>query len=85
MLTKFIKDAELRLPDFEDSMILRNTLETSDVTGGGPELFLYQSGYLTIKSCVGNVYHLGFPNEKVKQALDEEGKGILDWEMVNEE
>ena len=31
MLTKFIKDAELRLPDFEDSMILRNTLETSDV------------------------------------------------------
>ncbi len=69
MLTKFIKDAELRLPDFEDSMILRNTLETSDVTGGGPELFLYQSGYLTIKSCVGNVYHLGFPNEEVKQAL----------------
>ena len=117
-------------------MILRNTLETSDVTGGGPELFLYQSGYLTIKSCVGNVYHLGFPNEEVKQALykktthhiyiielklrnnggkdaaikqiqnrqylepfkadkrevvglgielDEEGKGVLDWEMVNEE
>ncbi len=52
-------------------MILRNTLETSDVTGGGPELFLYQSGYLTIKSCVGNVYHLGFPNEEVKQALYE--------------
>ena len=69
MLPKFIKDAELRLPDFEDCMILRNTLETSDVTGGGPELFLYQSGYLTIKSCVGNVYHLGFPNEEVKQAL----------------
>ena len=136
MLPKFIKDAELRLPDFEDCMILRNTLETSDVTGGGPELFLYQSGYLTIKSCVGNVYHLGFPNEEVKQALykktthhiyiielklrnnggkdaaikqiqnrqylepfkadkrevvglgielDEEGKGVLDWEMVNEE
>ena len=71
MLPKFIKDAELRLPDFEDCMILRNTLETSDVTGGGPELFLYQSGYLTIKSCVGNVYHLGFPNEEVKQALYE--------------
>ena len=71
MLPKFIKDAELRLPDFEDCMILRNTLETSDVTGGGSELFLYQSGYLTIKSCVGNVYHLGFPNEEVKQALYE--------------
>lgn len=43
----------------------------SDVTGGGAELFLYQSGYLTIKSLEGMVYHLGFPNEEVKQALYE--------------
>ena len=48
MLPTFVKDVELRLQDFEDCMILRNTLETSDVTGGGSELFLYQSGYLTI-------------------------------------
>ena len=71
MLPTFVKDVELRLQDFEDCMILRNTLETSDVTGGGSELFLYQSGYLTIKSCQGNIYHLGFPNEEVKQALYE--------------
>lgn len=71
MLSKFIRDVELQLPNYENCMILRNTLETSDVTGGGPELFLYQSGYLTIKSCTGNVYHLGFPNEEVKQALYE--------------
>ena len=71
MLPKFVKDVELRLNNFEDCLILRNTLETSDVTGGGPELFLYQCGYLTIKSTEGNVYHLGFPNEEVKQALYE--------------
>ena len=71
MLPTFVKDVELRLQDFEDCMILRNTLETSDVTGGGSELFLYQSGYLTIKSYQGNIYHLGFPNEEVKQALYE--------------
>lgn len=71
MLPTFVKDVELRLQNFEDCMILRNTLETSDVTGGGSELFLYQSGYLTIKSCQGNVYHLGFPNEEVRQALYE--------------
>ncbi len=72
MLPKFIKDAELRLPDFEDSMILRNTLETSDVYWRRTRTTSsHQSGYLTIKSCVGNVYHLGFPNEEVKQALYE--------------
>ena len=71
MLSKFVKDVELRLNNFENCLILRNTLETSDVTGGGPELFLYQCGYLTIKRSEGNVYHLGFPNEEVKQALYE--------------
>ena len=71
MLPKFIKDAELRLPDFDGCMILRNVMETSDVTGGGAELFLYQSGYLTIKSSDEYGYTLGFPNEEVKQALYE--------------
>lgn len=48
---------------------MRNTLETSDVTGGGAEIFLYQSGYLTIKASDEFGYTLGFPNEEVKQAL----------------
>lgn len=41
----------------------------SDVIDGGAELFLYQSGYLTIKSYEDEVYTLGFPNEEVKRAL----------------
>lgn len=48
---------------------MRNTLETSDVSAGGAELFLYQSGYLTIKKYDEFGYTLGFPNEEVKQAL----------------
>ena len=71
LLPKFVDNMELRLKDFENSPIMRLTLETSDVTGGGAELFLYQSGYLTIKGTEGNVYRLGFPNEEVKQALYE--------------
>lgn len=71
LLPKFVKDLEIRLHDFEDCVILRHVIEMSDVTGGGAELFLYQSGYLTIKYVEGNVYHLGFPNEEVKQALYE--------------
>ena len=71
LLPKFVDNMELRLRDFENCPIMPLTLETSDVTGGGPELFLYQSGYLTIKSADEFGYILGFPNEEVKQALYE--------------
>lgn len=71
LLPKFVDDIEIRLGNFDNCFIMRNTLETSDVTGGGPELFLYQSGYLTIKACDEFGYTLGFPNEEVKQALYE--------------
>ena len=71
LLPKFVDDVEIRLKNFEDCRIMRNTLELSDVTGGGAELFLYQLGYLTIKSCDEFGYTLGFPNEEVKQALYE--------------
>lgn len=71
LLPKFVDNMELRMQDFEHCPIMSLTLETSDVIGGGPELFLYQSGYLTIKSADEFGYILGFPNEEVKQALYE--------------
>ena len=71
LIPKFVDNAELRLGDFEGCRIMRNTLEMSDVTGGGAALFLYQSGYLTIKESDEFGYVLGFPNEEVKQALYE--------------
>ncbi len=69
LLPKFVDDMELRLRDFNNCRIMRDTLEMSDVTGGGAELFLYQSGYLTIKNCDDFGYILGFPNKEVKRAL----------------
>ena len=71
LIPKFVDNAELRMKNFEHCRIMRNTLELSDVAGGGAELFLYQSGYLTIKECDEFGYVLGFPNEEVKQALYE--------------
>ena len=71
LLPKFVDDIELHLDDFDHCSVLPTTLETSDVTGGGPELFLYQSGYLTIKDCDEFGYMLGIPNEEVRQALNE--------------
>ena len=71
LLPKFVDDMELKLREFDPCTILRQTIETSDVTGGGAELFLYQSGYLTIKDYQMGVYILGFPNSEVRQALYE--------------
>ena len=71
LLPKFVDDMELKLGNFDPCTILRQTIETSDVTGGGAELFLYQSGYLTIKDYQMGVYILGFPNYEVRQALYE--------------
>ena len=34
-----------------------------------PKLFLYQSGYLTIKKVVGSSYMLGYPNREVRNAM----------------
>ena len=71
LLPKFVDDMEIRLNDFDHSALLGTTIETSDVTGGGSELFLYQSGYLTIKGYMNGTYLLGIPNFEVKQALNE--------------
>ena len=71
LLPKFVDDMEIRLNDFDHSALLGTTIETSDVTGGGSELFLYQSGYLTIKGYMNGTYLLGIPNFEVKQVLNE--------------
>ena len=69
LLPKFVDNIEMRLKDFENCPIDSDTLETSDVTGGGAELFLYQSGYLTIKGYMDEIYLLGIPNYEVRKAL----------------
>lgn len=71
LLSKFEEDIKKRLKDFEYCPIISDTLESSDVTDGGAELFLYQSGYLTIKGYMDRIYFLGFPNSEVKKSLYE--------------
>ena len=71
LLPQFVDDMEIRLKDFDHSALLDTIIETSDVTGGGAELFLYQSGYLTIKGYINGTYLLGIPNFEVRQALNE--------------
>ena len=69
LIRKFVKDIEMKIDSFDNSYIDKDTMELSDVTGGGAELFLYQSGYLTIKDFDDFGYYLSFPNEEVRNAL----------------
>ena len=69
LLPKFVENMEMKMEYFDHCFIEGDTLETSDVVNGGAELFLYQSGYLTIKGYDDGVYILGFPNFEVRKAL----------------
>lgn len=71
LLSKFVDDMELRVRDLDNSVVPRVVLETSDVNNCGDAVFLYQSGYLTIKSVDPYSYFLGIPNHEVRQALYE--------------
>ena len=75
LLPKFVSNLEIHLEDFENCPIDSDTIETSDVVDGGAELFLYQSGYLTIKGYEDGLYILGIPNYEVR-------KGLIDWKEV---
>ena len=69
LLPKFVDNLETEVEDLERAYIRKHILESSDVTGGGANLFLYQSGYLTIKDFNDTGYYLGIPNNEIRQAL----------------
>ena len=65
VLRKFINE----IPKLDNCLIDSDYLEMSDVNMNDPKLFLYQSGYLTIKKVVGSSYMLGYPNREVRNAM----------------
>ena len=71
LLPKFVDDLDIRIKELDNCALMASVIEISDVTGGGPELFLYQTGYLTIKGYMSGAYLLGIPNHEVRQALNE--------------
>ena len=83
LITKFVKDAEIRLREFDGCRVDASVFENSDITSGGSEIFLYQSGYLTIKGYRNGVYTLGFPNAEVRQTLYETVLPILAMRVEN--
>lgn len=54
---------------FDDVRVSCDRLEGSDVSLDDLSLFLYQTGYLTIKGIVNDDYVLGIPNGEVRKAV----------------
>ena len=71
MLNKLLKKYVDDIPSLDGGLIDADYLEMSDVNMDEPKLFLYQSGYLTIKVVKGDCYLLGYPNREVKKAMYE--------------
>lgn len=69
MLAKFVDDIDINIEKLDDCWLDRMTMEAYDVSCGSAELFLYQTGYLTIKGFEDEMYNLGFPNTEVRTAL----------------
>ena len=67
ILRKFIKD----MPHLDGCLVDADYLEMSDVNMVDPKIFLFQSGYLTIKAVKSDTYVLGYPNREVKKAMFE--------------
>ena len=68
--TKMLMDAVDRIgwdgTDFNDIYSPKEQIEDSDINDHDLPLYLYQSGYLTIKGATKRDYILGLPNKEVK-------------------
>lgn len=69
MLFKILHKFISAIPTLDGCLIDADYLEMSDVNMVDPKIFLYQSGYLTIKEVKGDTYVLGYPNREVKKAM----------------
>jgi hypothetical protein len=71
MLNEMLQRADIDNMQLDGCVMTQNMLETSDVSADNAPLFLYQTGYLTIKGYSNGIYTLGFPNKEVRSALYE--------------
>ncbi|MCF0196802.1 MAG: AAA family ATPase [Bacteroidaceae bacterium] len=69
MLMDAVDEIGWHAGSFENVPIDKLQLKDSDVNKTNLSLFLYQSGYLTIKDNDEDFYYLGIPNEEVARAI----------------
>jgi hypothetical protein len=79
-LTKMLRQKQMPSYRFEDIVTDSIILDSADVSNIDLDALLLQTGYLTIKKIEqnrnGDIYHLSYPNQEVKQAFL---KNIKNW------
>ena len=71
IVAKALKRVNADLAEYFDTYCSESDLKGLDLTDPNPIALMYQTGYLTIKEFDRelNMYHLGIPNEEVKDGL----------------
>lgn len=69
LLSEMLSHSSIDDASLDCIRISQDMLETSDVNTENVPLFLFQTGYLTIKDFHDGIYTLGFPNREVRTAL----------------
>lgn len=57
------------IPQLEDIPITMEDLATTDINFEDPTIFMFQTGYLTIKKASSLTFRLGIPNEEVRSGI----------------
>ncbi|MDR1312800.1 MAG: ATP-binding protein [Deltaproteobacteria bacterium] len=70
LIRKFLRDKSIVADQFE-GMVVKDLFASSpgDIQSASPEGFLYQAGYLTLRSISPDRYKLEYPNFEVRQAI----------------
>lgn len=69
-LIELMRNNNLLLPDLEDIVATKDQFDTPTENISDPIPVLYQSGYITIKSCEYGAYTLAFPNDEVREGFN---------------
>ncbi len=68
-LIHLLREREYPLPDMENMEVAKSIFSTYDLEHLGVEALLFQTGYLTVRDVVEDMWHLGYPNLEVKCAF----------------
>ncbi|MDR1313611.1 MAG: ATP-binding protein, partial [Deltaproteobacteria bacterium] len=70
VVRKFLRDGALTVDQFRgQEMDYSEASQPGEIDATSPAGFLYQSGYLTLRSKKGGVYLLDYPNSEVREAV----------------
>ncbi|MDR1041626.1 MAG: ATP-binding protein [Deltaproteobacteria bacterium] len=70
LIRKFLKDKAITVDQFQGMTVGEDfASDPGEIDATPPEGFMYQSGYLTLRTASDNAYSLDYPNREVRSAI----------------